>query len=267
MSRVLFLYGTNYSQRENCIIGKVAMDISYRVERQYLTSLEAKQMSRDKKANAQVPSVDTNSCFLHRETYINRKIPLNALLNIQVDRVTNLKESIENIEHFTRLHHGYNEDDVDEDYQSKDAYTRRIPNTDRRKMLTHILKNGLNLVVLTSIFDEDGLLKQRFPMSSQKTRMLFNTLNPIFAETYQLPLQMDTKIFDYFKSKRAVFEVRHYMVAPGHTHKRVALDSEASSDVDGVDFLSLGHVRVPLLHLITKNSGIDGEFIIMDDFK
>jgi hypothetical protein len=42
--------------------------------------------------------------------------------------------------------------------------------------------------------------------------MLYNTLNPIFAENYQLPLQMDTKIFDYLKSKRAVFEVRHYMM-------------------------------------------------------
>jgi len=47
---------------------------------------------------------------MHRETYINRKIPLNALLNIQVDRVTNLKESIENIEHFAKLHQGYSLD-------------------------------------------------------------------------------------------------------------------------------------------------------------
>jgi hypothetical protein len=44
---------------------------------------------------------------MHRETYINRKIPLNALLSVQVDRVTNLKENIENIEHFTKLHQGF----------------------------------------------------------------------------------------------------------------------------------------------------------------
>ena len=79
-------------------------------------------------------------------------------------------------------------------------------------MLTHILKNGLNLVVLTSVFDEDSALKNKFGGSNQRTRMLYNTLNPIFAENYQLPLQMDTKIFDYLKSKRAVFEIRHYMM-------------------------------------------------------
>lgn len=40
---------------------------------------------------------------MHRETFINRKIPLNALLSVFIDRVTNLKESIENIEHFARI--------------------------------------------------------------------------------------------------------------------------------------------------------------------
>ena len=29
MKRVLFVYGTSYSQRENCIIGKVSIEISY----------------------------------------------------------------------------------------------------------------------------------------------------------------------------------------------------------------------------------------------
>ena len=33
------------------------------------------------------------------------------------------------------------------------------------------------------------------------------------------------------------------------------------------DFIVLGYVRVPLLHLITKNNGIDGDFVIFDDFK
>jgi hypothetical protein len=42
---------------------------------------------------------------MHRETYINRKIPLNAKLSILIDRVSNLKESIENIEHFAKIQH------------------------------------------------------------------------------------------------------------------------------------------------------------------
>jgi hypothetical protein len=63
---------------------------------------------------------------------------------------------------------------------------------------------------------------------------------------------MDTKIFDYLKTKRAVFEVRHYL-QPG--------------DEPSDNYLTLGFVRVPLLQLITKNNGIDGEFLILDDYK
>jgi hypothetical protein len=53
------------------------------------------------------------------------------------------------------------------------------------------------------------------------------------------------------------------------TQNRMTLQesTNSSQEVDGVDYLTLGYVRVPLLHLITKNSGIDGEFIILDDFK
>jgi hypothetical protein len=79
LSRVLFLYGTSYSQRENCIIGKVAVEISYSALRQFLTRQEAKALKKEKKRQRGVP---TGSCFLHRETYINRKIPLNALLTV-----------------------------------------------------------------------------------------------------------------------------------------------------------------------------------------
>ena len=79
LSRVLFLYGTSYSQRENCIIGKVAIEICYAALRQFLTRQEAKALKKEKKRQRGVPS---GSCFLHRETYINRKIPLNALLTV-----------------------------------------------------------------------------------------------------------------------------------------------------------------------------------------
>ena len=36
---------------------------------------------------------------------MNRKIPLNAKLSVLIDRVSNLKESIENIEHFAKIQH------------------------------------------------------------------------------------------------------------------------------------------------------------------
>ncbi len=43
------------------------------------------------------------ACFLHRETFIKRKIPLNAVLSVEIERINNLKESIENIEHFAKI--------------------------------------------------------------------------------------------------------------------------------------------------------------------
>lgn len=33
------------------------------------------------------------------------------------------------------------------------------------------------------------------------------------------------------------------------------------------DYIVLGYVRVPLLQLITKNNGVDGDFSIFDEFK
>ncbi len=33
------------------------------------------------------------------------------------------------------------------------------------------------------------------------------------------------------------------------------------------DYIILGFVRVPLLQLITKNNGVDGDFSIFDEFK
>jgi hypothetical protein len=175
LKRVLFLYGTSYSQRENCIIGKVVVEIAYNAIKQFLSAHEAKAMKKNKNQEA------TGSCFMHRETFINRKIPLNALLSVFVDRVTNLKESIENIEHFARINHNtFRPDSEDGEPASKQSEHQ----VDRRRILTQILKNGLNLVVLTSVFDEDEDLKLRFADSQQQTRMLYNSLNPVFCENY-----------------------------------------------------------------------------------
>lgn len=65
-----------------------------------MTAQEEKTLRKNKDGGH---NDDTGSCFMHRETFINRKIPLNALLSVFIDRVTNLKESIENIEHFARI--------------------------------------------------------------------------------------------------------------------------------------------------------------------
>jgi hypothetical protein len=92
---------------------------------------------------------------------------------------------------------------------------------DRRRVLKHILKNGLNLIVKCSVFEEDQELLKKFSqdgnnsalaMGKYQTRMLYNSLNPVFGEVFEMNLQMDTKIFEYLKNKRAVFEIRHYII-------------------------------------------------------
>ena len=110
---------------------------------------------------------------MHRETYINRKIPLNALLSVYVDRVTGLKESIENIEHFAKINN------LPQDEQKVAPQTQKL---DRRRILTQILKRGLNLQILTSVFEEDPMLRERFGKACHETRVLYNSLNPIFVE-------------------------------------------------------------------------------------
>ena len=81
----------------------MAIEISYSASKQFLSRAEISALEGENE-NASVADPQT-TCFMHRETYINRKIPLNALLSIYVDRVTNLKESIENIEHFAKINH------------------------------------------------------------------------------------------------------------------------------------------------------------------
>ena len=100
---------------------------------------------------------------------------------------------------------------------------------------------------------------------------------------------MDTKIFEYLKNKRAVFEIRHYIVQSKkqkinklresyvyaqELNNRV-LDEDEESDgtivdedvLNQCDYIVIGYVRVPLLQLITKNNGVDGDFSVFDEFK
>ena len=117
-----------------------------------------------------------------------------------------------------------------------------------------------------------------------ETRMLYNSLNPVFGEVFEMNLQMDTKIFEYLKNKRAVFEVRHYIVQSRKQKintlresqsqfERLGQDDESEHTIvddditEECDYIVLGHVRVPLLQLITKNNGVDGDFAVFDEFK
>ena len=49
LSRTLFLYGTSYSQRENCIIGKLMIELNYSREKLLLSKKEAKMYVEQEK--------------------------------------------------------------------------------------------------------------------------------------------------------------------------------------------------------------------------
>lgn len=169
---------------------------------------------------------DVNStCFLHRETFIKRKIPLNAILSVEVERINNLKESLENIEHFAKIQQSASFRDEKPPSNNNSHRVSAMSHvsknhqviqtreqTDRRRILTQIFRTGLNLVVIGSVFEEDLDLKKKFPNGKHTSKMLFNTLTPIFNEGFEIGIQMDTNIFEYLKNKKAIFEVRHYII-------------------------------------------------------
>ena len=94
---------------------------------------------------------------------------------------------------------------------------------------------------------------------------------------------MDTKIFEYLKNKRAIFEVRHYIIESqkqkvnklreSYDLNERDFDEQSQKTIEdyevmeNCDYIVLGYVRVPLLQLITKNNGVDGDFSIFDEFK
>ena len=82
---------------------------------------------------------------------------------------------------------------------------------DRRRVLKHIVKNGLNLIVRCSVFEEDQELVKKFDVkggdgqmqpsfdngeqskllknyAKYQTRMLYNSLNPVFGEVFEMNL-------------------------------------------------------------------------------
>jgi hypothetical protein len=228
--------------------------------------------------------------------------------------VSHLKESIENIEHFHKIQHsamgfGLEQEGDDElmkvlngNLSSSTMVHNRADSQhlDRRRVLHHILKNGMNLIVMCSMFEEDQELVKKFEdmgretgdasgcFGKYQTRMLYNSLNPVFGEVFEMNLQMDTKIFEYLKNKRAVFEVRHYIVQSKKQKINKLRESQAYKDemnnrifdddasehtiadddvIGQCDYIVIGYVRVPMLQLITKNNGVDGDFSIFDEFK
>lgn len=260
--RILFLYGTRFSQREDMLIGKMSVEFTYRRELVETSSNRGPGISI------------SNDLYLQKEVYINRKIPLNGYLNINVGALSNLKDSLENIEYLMSL---YNHPDSRDNMCDRTLLSahhfdenKRTENIDRRRALHKIYKEGFNLGVVVSVFEETEELRERF--GKAETKVVFRTLNPDFDFEHELRLKMDTKIFDHLKYRFAVFEVRHYFINDGDSFLDLGRHneehSEANSDfqTDNRDFITLGYAKVPLTNLITRSNGVDQDVAVLDQF-
>lgn len=101
LNRTYMIYGTQFSGREAIVIGKVILQINYHTVREYT---QQNQPESQLDISQTMFNQANQQCFLQRETYINRKIPLNANISIQIDQIKGLKDSIQNIEHFSKIY-------------------------------------------------------------------------------------------------------------------------------------------------------------------
>ena len=261
-SRILFFYGTVFSQREEMLIGKLAVDFIYKREIVEVTSNRISGVSV------------SNDLYLQKEVYINRKIPLNGYLNIEIWDLNDLRNSLDNIEYLMSL---YNHPDSRDNMQNRtslsakdDFSNKRVENIDRKRALLRIYKEGLNIGVVASVFDETPDLKDHF--GTHQTKVIFKTLNPDFKDDHEYRIKMDTSIFEHFKYRSAVFEVRHYFVEESESLLDLGRKGDEISEVDSEfqtenrDYITLGYAKVPLVNLITKSNGVDQDVAVLDNF-
>lgn len=261
-NRIFFIYGTRFSQREDTFIGRMYIEFTYKRDLVETTS-------------NRVPGVSvSNDLYLQKEVYINRKIPLNGYLNVNVGTLSDLRGSLESIEYLMSL---YNDPDSRDNMCDRSLLSahhfdanKRTENIDRKRALLKIYKEGLNLGVVVSVFDETPELKDRF--GKNETKVVFRTLNPDFEYEHEYKIKMDTIIFEHLKYRFAVYEVRHYFVNDQDSlldlGKRDDEHSEATSEfpTDNRDYITLGYAKVPLTNLISKSNGIDQDVAVLDQF-
>ena len=145
------------------IMGKLRLELVYRREKVAIEQGSAQNLT-----------------FYSKERYVNRKIPLNGYLNLSIGGITDLKNSIDNIEYLTSLN---KEPDLttsihDRTLTSLSKRKDKREAVDKQRALTQLYKDGLNLALTVSLFDEDESLKARF--GSQESRTVFKTLSPVF---------------------------------------------------------------------------------------
>ena len=262
VQRILFLYGTRFSEREDIQIGKMRVDIIYKREIVETTSNRAPGISV------------SNDLYLQKEIYINRKIPLKGYLKVNVGALSDLKGSLENIEYLMSL---YNHPDSRESMCDRSIlsaqqpdHNKRTENIDRKRALLKIKKEGFNIGIVESLFEETPELKDRFGIN--ESRIIFNSLNPNFEYENEHRIKMDVGIFEHLKYRFAVFEVRHYFVHEENSlldlgkREDREIDNDSEFHTDNRDYITLGYAKAPLANLITKSNGIDQDVAVLDQF-
>lgn len=106
--------------------------------------------------------------YMQRETFVNRKVPLNGYLDVFVGSIKNLKEGINNIQYLTALNNKNPDMNVsihDRTFVStlcsKWNQDKR-DNVDKQRAISQIYKEGLNIGIVVSLFDESDALKEWF---------------------------------------------------------------------------------------------------------
>lgn len=260
--RKLIIYGTVFSQRDKCIIGKLDVEFTY--------SREIIEASSNRSPGVSI----SNDLYLQKEVFLNRKIPLNGYLSIDIGELSELKDSLDNIEYLISL---YNDPDSRDNLKNRTMLnsidgikSKRTENIDRKRALMRMYKEGLNIGVTVSVFEESMVLKQRF--GTHETGVVFKTLNPNFNNEHEYRIKMDTSIFEHLKYRSAVYEIRHYFVQDSNELLNLGrIDdskSEANSEflTEGRDYITLGYAKVPLVNLITKSNGVDQNVVVLDSF-
>ena len=260
--RKLVFYGTVFSQRENCIIGK--LDVEFKYKRELVEASSNRQ-----------PGVSvSNDLYLQKEVFMNRRIPLNGYLNVEIGELSDLKYSLDNIYHLISL---YNDPDSRESLKNRtllnaneDYAEDRIENIDHKRAILKIKRDGLNLAVVWSIFEQTDELKQRF--GTHQTGVVFQTLHPNFNDQHEYRIKMDEMTYEHLKYRAAVFEIRHYFIKDSSTYLDLGREEEMKSDTtsefqtDNRDYFTLGYARVPLVNMITKTNGVDQNIAVLDNF-
>ena len=168
---------------------------------------------------------------LEKETRIERELPLEGFVTWEVKEIKELEESQRRINVMQSI------------------VSQRGDN------LSQVDSESPNLCIRMSIFEEDEDLRTIIPpiIAEVKKSSNMRTYHNLQTDRIEQALSLSTPIINYFQNHGAFCEL--LQVSPG-----------ADISGGGQRYLSLGHVKIPLLGIITSVQGIHSLFDLVNDF-